>query len=340
MDEVVAAARAGDKQAFAAVVERYRRELLVHCYRMTGSLDDAEDLVQETFVRAWRSVGTFEGRSSLRTWLYRVATNACLDTLASAHRRRVLPYDLSAPNVPGPPSTDVAWLQPLPDRLWQPAHDGEAEPEAAVVARETIELAFLAAIQHLAPRPRAVLLLRDVLGWPAKDTAELLGLTVAAANSHLARARATLRKSVPDRHDAWEPGNPPNDDERAVLDRYMTAVGQGDLAAIAAVLAEDVQASMPPFTFWFRGRDHILAALAKSWDPSSPDYVGEFRMVPTAANGQPAAAAYVRRHDDAAYHPLAVSVLDVRGGRIREMVAFHDPALFPAFGLPDALPAG
>jgi RNA polymerase sigma-70 factor (ECF subfamily) len=340
-DAVVAAARTGDQSAFATVVEQHRRELIVHCYRMTGAMDEAEDLVQETFLKAWKGIGGFEGRSSLRAWLYRIATNTCLDALASRFKRsrRTLPYDLSPPNTGGQADNEATWLQPLPDRMWEPAAPGGDQPDSIIVARETIELSFIAAIQVLAPHPRAVLIMRDVLGWSARDTAEQLGLTVASANSYLTRARAALRERLPDHHGDWSPTERPSDEERLVLDRYMTSIMQGDLAAIAALLTEDVKASMPPFTFWFRGRDHMMAALAESWNPSSPNYVGIFRALPTSANGQPAAACFTRQPGDDEYHPFAVSVLDVWNGGIREIVAFHDPGLFPKFGMPATLPA-
>src|SRR5690242_5262289 len=197
-DEVVAAAREGDEAAFTTLVERHQGELRVHCYRMLGSLDEAEDLTQEAFLRAWKNLGKFEGRSTFRAWLYRIATNLCLDAL-EGRSRRVLPHELTAPSDPSlglRPRTDIPWLQPFPDRLWEPAGPREAEPDAAVVDRETIELAFLAAIQHLPARQRAVLILRDVLGWPARDTAELLDTSVASANSALQRARTTLRDNL------------------------------------------------------------------------------------------------------------------------------------------------
>jgi RNA polymerase sigma-70 factor (ECF subfamily) len=202
-DPVVAAARAGDEAAFARLVERHRRELRVHCYRMVGSVDEAEDLVQETFLRAWRHIGGFEGRSTLRAWLYRIATNACLDAL-DGRARRVLPQDLE-PATTGAGAglvdmvarTDVPWLQPLPDRLWEPAADREDEPDAVAVTRETIELAFIAALQHLPPRRRAVLVLRDVLGWPARQTAEHLGVTEASVTSALHRARTGRPRPLP-----------------------------------------------------------------------------------------------------------------------------------------------
>jgi RNA polymerase sigma-70 factor (ECF subfamily) len=339
-DDDVATAWAGDESAFAALVERYRGELRVHCYRMLGSVDESEDLVQETFLRAWKSLGGFEGRSTLRAWLYRIATNACLDAL-DGRARRVLPHHLAAPSDPSvalPPRTDVAWLQPFPDRLWEPVAPSEAQPDAVVVARETIELAFLAAIQHLPPRQRAVLILRDVLGWPAKQTAALLDGSVASVNSAVQRARATLREHLPERRLEWAPSAEPTEQELAVLRRYMDAVERADLAAVAALLAEDVRTAMPPWPMWFQGRDTVVAALAVSWDPSSPWYVGRFRMVPTRANRQPAAAAYVRGLDDPAYRAFAITVLRIEDGRIVEATAFHDPGLFATFALPTALP--
>ncbi|WP_405141866.1 sigma-70 family RNA polymerase sigma factor [Sphaerisporangium sp. NBC_01403] len=339
-DVVVAAARAGDRSAFASLVERHRRELRVHCYRMLGSFDESEDLVQETFLRAWKSIGAFEGRSTLRAWLYRIATNACLDAL-DGRARRVLPQDVTAPSdpsVPLPPDTDIAWLQPFPDRLWEPAAPSEARPDMAAVARETIELAFLAAIQHLPPRQRAVLILHDVLGWPAKQTAALLSGSVASVNSALQRARATMREHLPERRLEWAPSTEPTEEERAVLRRYMEAVERADVAGVAALLAEDVRATMPPYLMWFQGRDAVVATLAASWDPGSPHYVGSFRMVPTGANRQPAAAAYVRGPGEPAHRAFAIAVLGIEEGRVAELTAFHDPGLFAAFGLATALP--
>jgi RNA polymerase sigma-70 factor, ECF subfamily len=203
-----------------------------------------------------------------------------------------------------------------------------------VIARETIELTFLAAIQHLPPRQRAVLILRDVLGWPAKQIATLLDGSVASANSALQRARATLREHLPQRRLEWAPSAKPTEQERAVLRRYMDAVERADLAAVADLLAEDVRTMMPPYPMWFQGRDAVVAALAASWDKGSPSYVGRFQLVPTQANRQPAAAAYIRRPDDSAYRAFAISVLEIKDSRIVSVTAFHDPALFPAFALP------
>ncbi len=312
-----------DEPAFTAHVERHRGELRVHCYRMLGSLEEAEDMVQETFLRAWQNLRRFEGRATFRAWLYRIATNACLDAL-DGRDRRVLPYDLTSPGAPGDPGTvraDIPWLQPFPD-----------QPEAVAVDRETIELAFLAAIQHLPPRQRAALILRDVLGWPARDTAEMLELSVAATNSALQRARSTLREHLPERRLDWAPATEPTDEERAVLRRYMAALEGADLAAVAELLAEEVRTAMPPYVLWFQGRDAVLGALAASWDPGGPAYVGRFRAVPTRANGSPAVATYV---DGQAF---AIGVPRVARGRIVELTAFHSPRLFPAFGLPMSFP--
>jgi RNA polymerase sigma-70 factor, ECF subfamily len=337
---VVAAARAGDESAFAALVERYRCELRVHCYRMLGSLDESEDLVQETFLRAWKHLDAFQGRSTFRAWLYRIATNACLDALDS-RARRVLPHHVMAPSTPEvalPPRNDIAWLQPFPDRLWEPVAPSEAEPDAEVVARETIELAFLAAIQHLPPRQRAVLILRDVLGWPAKQTAEVLDGSLASANSALQRARATLKQHLPERRLDWAPSAEPTERERAVLRRYMDAVERGDLETVAKLLAEDVRATMPPFPMWYLGRDAVVGSLAASWDPAKPGYVGRFRMVPTRANRQPAVGAYLQAPGDPVYRAFAIGVVRIERGRIVELTAFHDPDLFAAFALPTELP--
>jgi len=310
------------------LVERHRAELRVHCYRMLGSLDEAEDLVQETFLRAWKHRDSFAGRSAVRAWLYRIATNACLD---NRRRRRLLPQDLTGPWDPRTgeaPRTDVPWLQPFPDGLLDPA--------TAAVERETIELAFLAAIQYLPPRQRAVLLLRDVLGWPASETAALLEGSVPAVNSALQRARAALKARLPARRLDWAPAEA-TESELAVLHRYMAAVEGADLGAVAELLAADVRAAMPPYPMWFLGRDVVLATLAISWDPASPHYVGRFRTVATRGNGRPAIALYLQGPGEDGYRAAAISVLIVRGGRVAEMTAFHDPGLFPAFELPPSL---
>ncbi len=328
-----------DDDTFARQVEQHRRELRVHCYRMLGSFDEAEDLVQEVFLRAWRGRDGFAGRSSLRTWLYRIATNACLDAL-DGRKRRLLPDQAGPPAGAGQP-TDMSgegpWLQPFPDHLWEPVAPSTDEPETAVVAKETLELAFLAAMQHLPPRQRAAVILCDVLGWPPRQTAEALDGSVASVNSALQRARGTLREHLPAGRSDWAPATPPSEEDRRVLRRYMAAVDRGDLDEVAALLAKDVRATMPPYPQWFDDRDSVLAALATSWDPGSPDYVGTLRMLATAANGQLAAASYRLPPGGQVFEPFGIGLLVVRDGRIAEMVAFHEPALFAAFGLPPTL---
>jgi RNA polymerase sigma-70 factor (ECF subfamily) len=303
-------------EEFTRVAERYRGELRVHCYRMLGSVEEAEDLVQETFLRAWKGIDGFAGRSSMRAWLYKIATNACLDFL-DGRARRVLPDQATG--------AEVEWLQPFPD------------PVDVVVSRETIELAFLAAIQFLPPRQRAVLILRDVLGWRASETASLLDGSVASVNSALQRARETLRSRLPAHRLEWTVEARPTERELALLRRYMTAVERADLSAVAALLAEDVRATMPPYREWFQGRAEVMAALATSWDAGSELYVGRFRMLATVANGQPAAAAYVRRPGEAEFRAFAIGALRIAGDEIVELTAFHDVRLFGVFSLPTAL---
>ncbi len=304
----------------------------MHCYRMLGSLSEAEDLAQETFLRAWKARDGFEGRASARTWLYRIATNACLDVLAR-RPRRVLPDQLGPAGEPDGPiaAADLPWLEPYPDRLL----DG-AGPADAVVDRETIELAYLAALQHLPPRQRAALVLRDVLGWPAKETAAALETSVASANSALQRARTTLRERLPPRRAEWTAGDP-TAEEAALLKRFIAAYENGDPAAVARLLREDAQAVMPPYTLWFASRASIIRALSLSMDPASPHCVGRFRMRPVRANGRPAVATYLRRPGEAGFRWFGVTVLTVEAGLITAMAAFESvPAA--AWGLPEAWP--
>jgi RNA polymerase sigma-70 factor, ECF subfamily len=300
---------------------------------MLGSFEDAEDLAQETFLRAWRARESFQGRSSVRAWLYRIATNACLDAL-DRRPARVLPHHLAPPTDPSvglPPRPDLPWLQPYPDRLLEPVAPRDAEPDTAAVARETIELAFLAAIQHLPPRQRAVLILRDVLGWGAKETASLLETTVAAVNSALQRARATLREQLPERRTDWTRTARPG--EREVLRRYVEAHEHADADALAALLAEDARLDMPPHPVWFDGREAIVTASAQGFVPE----FGELRALAIGANLQPAAAYYLRPPGAPAFRPLAFDVLRVEGGLVTEITSFAFPELFGAFGLPPAL---
>jgi RNA polymerase sigma-70 factor (ECF subfamily) len=331
-EAVLAAARAGDESAFAALVERYRRELQVHCYRMLGSLEDAEDMVQETFLRAWRNRGSFEGRSTFRAWLYRIATNACLDLL-ERRPRRVLPPQVAPaadPRAPLPPAADLPWLQPYPDRLLEGIAPSDAEPDAALVAKETIELAFLVTIQHLPARQRVVLVLRDVLGWSAKETALLLNASVDSVNSALGRARSTVRKHLPARRLEWAADSEPSEAERSLLRRYMEAHERGDAAAFAALLREDARLTMPPMPTWYDGRAAVATFHAEQ--VFVPDV--QWRFMATRANRQPAAALYTRRPGEGEYRASVIDVLRIEEGLIAQIDSFVLPDLFPAFGLP------
>jgi RNA polymerase sigma-70 factor (ECF subfamily) len=328
----VAAVRSGDEDAFAALTEPYRRQLHLHCYRMLGSFDEAEDLVQETLLRAWRGRAGFEGRSLVRTWLYRIATNACLDHLERSSRRL---QALESPQAAG--SHDVGWLQPYPDRLLDQIESNESGPDTLVIARETIELAYLAAIQYLLPKQRAILILRDALGWSAKETALLLDESVASVNSALHRARSSMRKHMPERRLEWSAASASTTTERALLERYMDATDRADVAALTALLRDEVRMTMPPFPTWFQGSQEIANAFALATDPSLPTYLGQFRTVATAANRQPAVAAYVRRTGDAEYRALGLDVLRLDGDLVIEITRFVRADIFTAFGLPPTL---
>jgi RNA polymerase sigma-70 factor (ECF subfamily) len=309
---------------FAALLEPHRNELRLHCYRMLGSFEEAEDLVQETFLRAWRARASFS-TGSLRAWLYRIATNACLDVLRQRPPRLLVGLGPAAdPDAPVPPPAELPWLQPFPDQLL------DDDPTTAVVNRETIELAFMAAIQHLPPRQRAVLILRDVVGWSAKETADLLDASVSSVNSALQRARATMREKLPPRRTDWAPAERPSDEERELLARYLDAHHRGDNAALAELLREDARLTMPPHEVWFDGREAILVASAKGFTPE----FGDLRSVATAANRQPAVAHYLRAPGESDYAALAFDVVRVEDGRIVEINSFVFPQLFPAFGLP------
>jgi RNA polymerase sigma-70 factor (TIGR02960 family) len=311
-----------DEPAFAGIVERHRRELHVHCYRMLGSFEDAEDTVQETFLRAWRRRDTFEGRSTFRAWLYRIATNACLDLLANRRPKAAT-------------GGEVLWLQPYPDRLLDelPADDAD-EPEAVAVAQETIELAYLVAVQHLAPRPRAVLILRDLLGWPAKDVADLLGDTVNSVNSALQRARAGMRENLPAERQDWT-GGEGDAETRELVRRFTEASVATDIDALKTMLRDDVRSSMPPTPGLYVGRE----AVVNNWLDEGFDGMEGLRGVPTSVNRQPAVAFYHWRERERAYLPLTIDVLRVTGGKIAEIVTFHADQ-FPRLGLPERLPAG
>jgi RNA polymerase sigma-70 factor (ECF subfamily) len=321
-DAVVSAARAGDESAFAVLVERHRRELHVHCYRMLGNFEEAEDAVQETFLRAWNRRETFSGGTGYRAWLYRIATNACLDALRRTARR--LPALHSFAEVP--------WLQPYPDRLLDEVAPRDAEPDAVVVAKETIELAYLAVIQLLPPRQRAVLIMRDILGWPANEAATALDMTLAAANSALQRARATLQEQLPKRPSDWAAAQP-SAEERALVQRFIDAHERQDIAASVAMVREDIRITMPPYPWRFDGLAAMVRNLERAFGPESP---GDWRLVPTRANRMPTAASYLRAHGDTEYRAFKLDVLRVEDGLIVEVTTFG-PSLFPQFGLPDTL---
>jgi RNA polymerase sigma-70 factor, ECF subfamily len=300
-----------DDEEFVRLADPYRRELLVHCYRMLGSIHDAEDLVQETYLRAWRSYERFEGRSSLRVWLYRIATSACLTALE--HRsRRLLPTGL------GTPDTEVEWLQPLPESL-------AADPAAIVASRDWVRLAFIAALQHLSAKQRAVLILRDVMEWHAAEVADLLDTSTIAVNSMLRRARAQVEKAAPSDDELVEPDDPRR---RILLERYTTAFENADISGLLQLLRDDVVLEMPPNLEWFSGSAEVGRFLATNVLGTRP-----FLMVPITANGQPAAAGYLRG-PDARWHAHAVQVLTIRASGIAHIVSFNDPDLFAGFGLP------
>ncbi len=311
---------------FASRTGRFRGELLAHCYRMLGSAAEAEDLVQETYLRAWRSYAGFEGRSSVRTWLYRIATNVCL-TAIERRGRRPLPSGLGGPaedpEAPLVAGVDVPWLQPLPGVLL--AGDG-GDPAAVAVSRAGIRLAFVAALQYLSARQRAVLILRDVLDWPAAEVAELLGMTTTAVNSGLRRARAQLARALPAEDELAEPGEP---GRRALLDQFAAALENADASALAELLREDARLEMPPALTWFTGRQTV-ARFAASHLLAGP---GGLRVVAVTANGQPGFAVY-QRTPGGRYHAHAVLVLTLTGTGIARIVAFQDPGLFGSFGLP------
>src|ERR687897_2380376 len=325
----VAAARASDESAFAELVESYRRELQVHCYRMLGSFEDSEDLVQETFLRAWRKRRSFEGRSSFRAWLYRIATNACLDALERRPR-------VAAVHDGAQPVAEVPWLQPFPDQLLEGIAASDAEPEAEVVAKETIELAFIATIQLLPPKQRAVLISRDVLGWSAAESAALLDTSVAAVNSALQRARATLKQHLPRRRLEWNANSEPSEQERELLERYMEATERGDAKAIVGLLRADAFCAMPPDPSWWVGNWEIVNAWVQGG--FGDDDWGTLRCVPTSTNQQPAVAAYLKRAGDTEYRPLALDVLRIEDGVVGEITVFSlDEKLLEALGLPPTL---
>jgi RNA polymerase sigma-70 factor (ECF subfamily) len=320
--------------AFAELAEPFRRELRLHCYRMLGSLHEAEDLVQETYLRAWRSFDSFEGSGSFRAWLYRIATNACLNALESRKAaRRLLPDQQgpSASKMPeSGPATEIAWLEPYPDSQLDELPDDRPNPEARYVSREAVQLAFVATIQQLPPRQRAALLLCDVLGWAASEAATLLGGSTASINSALQRARETLARRYPDGRP--QAASRPDASQQELLGRYLRAWEGHDLDDFVALLKEDATFTMPPWLQWYAGRDAIRAFFDIAWR-----HCRGMRLVPTAANGQPAFAVYARTEADPRLAANAIHVLTLEGDAISTVTMFLEPKMFEAFGLPPVL---
>jgi RNA polymerase sigma-70 factor, ECF subfamily len=322
-----------DSDDFAALTGLYRRELLAYCYRMLGSVQDAEDQVQETLIRAWRAYDGFEGRASVRTWLYRIATNSCLRAIEN-RSRRPLPSGLGAPSSdpdgPMPPGRpEVTWLEPFPDALLP---DSGTDPAAAVEARASTRLALIAALQYLPGRQRAVLILRDVLGWRAAEVAGLLGTTATAVNSLLQRARAQLSEAAPAEGELREPSGPA---ARELVDRYAAAFENADISGLMELLTADAVLEMPPQPAWFAGRELVGRFLATR----VLGVPGKFRMIPAAANQSAAAACYMRDRDGV-YRAHGIQVLTLAEAGVAHVVSFNDPGLFAVFGLAPELAAG
>jgi RNA polymerase sigma-70 factor (ECF subfamily) len=358
--ELLEAAR-GDEAAFARLVEPHRAELHAHCYRMLGSVHDAEDALQDALLRAWRALAKFEGRSSLRSWLYRIATNTCLDVIAR-RPKRVLPIDYAPAadphDGPGAPVVESVWVEPYPDETLG-LEDGYAAPEARYEQRESVELAFVAALQHLPPNQRAVLILREVLGFSAKEAAETLETTTASVNSALQRARATVDERLPEQSQQATLRTLGDDGVRSVVESYIDAWDRGDIDAVVAMLTDDATFAMPPAPSWYRGREALTAFLGVG--PLSGEW--RWRHILVRASGQPALAFYSWDEAKGTYLPFALNVLTIRDGLISDVTAYiarstesRDPEtyrrwpeepivpekfvdFFERFGLPDELPA-
>jgi RNA polymerase sigma-70 factor (ECF subfamily) len=325
-----------DEPAFAALVERHRAELHLHCYRFMAATQDAEDLVQETFLRAWAKRASFQGRSTVRAWLYGIATNACLDALRR-RARRVTPPEVTGPADPlarPGPATDLPWLEPYPDLLLENVVAAGVDPEAMLVRREATELAFMAAIQHLPPRQRAVLILRDVVEWSAKETATALDMTVVSVNSALQRARETLRRRWVRDETGHRALARLDEVEKSLLAGMVDAWDRTDIDAVAALLGADARLVMPPTASWYDGREAVTTFLASH--AFTPGMAGRMRAVATAANRQPALGVYIR-DEQARFRPFALLVLTVEDGAVSELTLFHLPRLFPLCGLPAEL---
>lgn len=326
-------ARSGDEQAFTRIVAPLQRELHAHCYRMLGSVHDADDALQDALLRAWRGIGRFEGRSSLRSWLYTVATRTCLDTV-SARGRRALPVDLSPSNeravLDAEPRTDVAWLGPYPDG----GLDGSRRPEARYEQREAVELAFVAACQHLPGNQRAALLLFEVLGFSASEIAHMMDTSTTAVNSALARARQVIAAKAPDSTQQQTLRTVDDARIREIVTSYAGALERGDADALAKLLTEDVTWSMPPLPHWYRGITAVMDFAVEVPLTRCPSW----RNRVISANGQPAVAFYVGAAPGARHDAWSITVLTLRGDQIAEITSFIGDEHFPAFGLPGTLP--
>jgi RNA polymerase sigma-70 factor (TIGR02960 family) len=329
--DLIARAQAGDGEAFQELIEPYRRELQVYCYRMLGSLQDAEDALQESLLAAWQGLGGFEGRASIRTWLYRIATNRCLNALRSASRRPVREWDIPEVEPPEPTRLgEVVWLQPYPDALLEGAIGAPLGPEARYERTEAISLAFVTALQVLPPRQRAVLILRDVLGYHASEVAGMLDSTVESVNSALKRARASLQRRLPPTGEP--PPAPDSPAEQALVAKLTRAYESGDVDALVALLTDDVFLSMPPLPLEYQGRDAVAGFSASLFRQGR-----RYDLVPTRANGQAAFGTYLRAPTGGIRHGTGLVVLTLTGDRIRAMTRF-DNSVLPWFGLPRSLP--
>jgi RNA polymerase sigma-70 factor, ECF subfamily len=335
--ELLEAARSGDEDAYGRLVGPYRAELHAHCYRMLGSVPDAEDALQEALLRAWRGLPRFEGRSSLRSWLYTIATNACLKAI-ERRPKRVLPIDYTPAADPhdGPaePVTESVWLEPYPDEKLG-LKGGLLGPDARYEQREGIELAFTAALQHLPARQRAVLILRDVLGFSARETAEALETTPVSVDSALQRAHKTVNERLPKQSQQATLRSLGDDALRGIVDRYVAAWERNDVDAVVAMLTEDARMTMPPLPSWYSGREAV-ASFLRGWPLSN---VKRWRLVPASANAQLAFGGYIWNDEAGSFTPHSVNVLTLRGTQIEEITAFLTPDAFRHFGLPNLVPA-
>jgi RNA polymerase sigma-70 factor, ECF subfamily len=331
--DLIARARTGDEEAFRRLIDPHRRELLVHCYRFLGSVQDAEDTLQETLLAAWQGLGGFEERASLRTWLYRVATNRCLKALRSSSRRPRMGAPPTGFEPPEPTRLgEVVWLEPCPEVLLEGLPDRAPGPEARYEAKQAISLAFVTAVQLLPPRQRAVLILRDVLGFRAGDVADILESTEESVTSALKRARATLRRRLPPPGPQEPPPPPDSAVERGLVERLTRAFEAGDVDGVVALLSDDVRLTMPPLPMEYQGRESAARFQAAVFRPGRV-----FRLVATRANGQPAFGVYLRDPLTSVFHATGLLVLTLAGDRICAMTRFDNSMLAP-FGLPRTLP--